>query len=126
MNDTDESTELARERSREASERTLMSWIRTSLALIGFGFGLGKVHHYMETAFPDINLDAVGSTRYFGGAFMVLGTFCLIVAGLQYWRTLKQIKQRHFKYRPPWPLTGTVAALILFIGLLAFIELLFQ
>jgi hypothetical protein len=35
----DSSTEFARERSREAADRTLMACIRTALALIGFGVG---------------------------------------------------------------------------------------
>ena len=38
--------ELARERNREAAERTLMAWIRTALSLIGFGFGIGKLDAY--------------------------------------------------------------------------------
>lgn len=36
-------TELAKERNRAAEERTLMAWIRTSLALIGFGFGIDRI-----------------------------------------------------------------------------------
>ncbi len=36
---TDTSTELARERNREAADRTLLAWIRTGLSLIGFGVG---------------------------------------------------------------------------------------
>ena len=39
---TDVATELARERTRQAADRTLMAWIRTSLSLIGFGFGIAK------------------------------------------------------------------------------------
>ncbi|MFM7169470.1 MAG: YidH family protein, partial [Cyanobium sp.] len=35
--------ELAKERNREAAERTLMAWIRTSLSLISFGFGVDKI-----------------------------------------------------------------------------------
>ena len=34
--------ELAKERSRQASDRTLMAWVRTSLSLIGFGFGIAS------------------------------------------------------------------------------------
>jgi uncharacterized membrane protein YidH (DUF202 family) len=41
----DFSTELARERSREAADRTLMAWIRTALGLIGFG--VGKFYGYL-------------------------------------------------------------------------------
>ena len=35
-------TELTKERNRLAADRTLMAWIRTSLSLIGFGFGIGE------------------------------------------------------------------------------------
>ncbi|WRH67064.1 MAG: DUF202 domain-containing protein [Planktothrix sp. GU0601_MAG3] len=36
-------TELAKYRSRAAADRTLMAWIRTSLSLIGFGFGIPTI-----------------------------------------------------------------------------------
>ncbi len=38
----DLSNELAKERSRQASDRTLMAWVRTSLSLIGFGFAIAS------------------------------------------------------------------------------------
>ena len=41
--DANESTQLARERNSAAADRTLMAWIRTSLSLIGFGFGIGII-----------------------------------------------------------------------------------
>jgi putative membrane protein len=41
--DTNSATELAIVRTREAADRTLLAWIRTSLALIGFGFTANKV-----------------------------------------------------------------------------------
>jgi putative membrane protein len=42
--------ELARERNRAAADRTLMAWIRTALAMIGFGFGVGKLYDALEKA----------------------------------------------------------------------------
>jgi uncharacterized membrane protein YidH (DUF202 family) len=36
------STELARERNREAADRTLLAWIRTSLAMVSLGFGIER------------------------------------------------------------------------------------
>src|SRR5882757_2706696 len=42
-------TELTKERNRLAADRTLMAWIRTSLSLIGFGFGIGKVYEYLKS-----------------------------------------------------------------------------
>ena len=41
-------TELARVRTREAADRTLLAWIRTSLPLIGFGFTANKVLGVLE------------------------------------------------------------------------------
>ena len=75
------------------------------MTLIGFGFGIGKVHHYLETAFPDMNLNPVKHTRFFGVAFILFGVFCPIGAGLQHWKALKGIKRLEFKYVPTWPLT---------------------
>ena len=44
----DESTQLSRERNRESADRTLMAWIRTSLSLIGFGFGIDVITRGLE------------------------------------------------------------------------------
>ena len=35
--------ELARERNREAADRTLLAWVRTSLAMISLGFGIERL-----------------------------------------------------------------------------------
>ena len=39
---TNLTNELARERSPQAADRTLMAWVRTALSLIGFGFGIAN------------------------------------------------------------------------------------
>lgn len=49
---TNTANELARERNRAAADRTLMAWIRTALAMIGFGFGVGKLYDALEKANP--------------------------------------------------------------------------
>ena len=125
MNDLNISLELAPERSREASGRTL-----TNAAIIfpgvGAFFKLSKVHRYRVTAFPDMNPDPVKHTRLFGGAFIILGAFCLIGAGLQHWRALKRINRLDLRYILPWPLTEAVAVITLLIGLAAFTEFLLQ
>jgi uncharacterized membrane protein YidH (DUF202 family) len=45
--------ELARQRNRDAAERTLMAWIRTCLSLISFGFGLDKIVAAIDRASGD-------------------------------------------------------------------------
>ncbi len=46
-----ERTEFAKFRTRQAADRTLMAWIRTSLSLISFGFGIPTI------------VEAIGNTQ---------------------------------------------------------------
>ena len=50
---TSQTNQLAKERTREASDRTLMAWIRTSISLIGFGFAIAKTYEYVETDYME-------------------------------------------------------------------------
>jgi putative membrane protein len=72
--------ELARERNREAAERTLMAWIRTALSLIGFGFGIGKLDAYLQGAGLHRRFDLPHSTLIFGASFIVVGILGLLAA----------------------------------------------
>ena len=117
-------TEFARVRSSEATERTLMAWIRTGLALIGFGFGIGKAQDYLEKIHPDRIYDPVHGARIFGGAFITLGVLAVLVAVIQYRRRLSQIKQDVFVYSESLPLSEVVAVILLLIGLFGFLHLL--
>jgi putative membrane protein len=119
----DISTELARERSREAADRTLMAWVRTSLSLIGFGFGIGKILHYLNVADPRHAEDPTQSARLFGGAFIALGVLGLLCAIFQHWETLRRIRRKQFVYAPLLPVTEVVALILLFIGLYGFVLL---
>jgi putative membrane protein len=118
---TNTSTELARERNREAADRTLMAWIRTALALIGFGFGIGKFYDYLQTVHLDKTLDPIRSTLLVGGSFIVLGMFALLAAVIQHGRVRNRLERRDFTYTAMRPITMTVAIVLLLIGTVAFV-----
>ena len=82
-------TELAKERNRAAADRTLNSWIRTSLALIGFGFGISKIHASLEAMGVHGPSDPVRSTLLVGGSFILLGLLALLAAVIQHLRILE-------------------------------------
>ena len=116
--------ELARERNRAAADRTLMAWIRTALAMIGFGFGVGKLYEALEQSNPGRVVDPLNSSRIVGEALIALGVLGLLAAVVQHLKILKQINSEQYIYRPPRALPMIVAVLLLSIGVFAFVSIL--
>jgi putative membrane protein len=117
------SNELAKERTREAADRTLMAWIRTCLALIGFGFGIAKFRDILVEAGVRRGPEHLHSTLIFGLSFIALGIFGLLAAVVQHWRILQQIKFGNFHYTGFRPVVMITALILLLIGLFAFISI---
>lgn len=120
---TNIASELARERNREAADRTLMAWIRTALSLIGFGFGIGKLAAYMKAAGLHTSLDA-HSSLIFGASFIVVGIFGLLAAIVQHARILKRLSRQDFAYDAMRPIAMTVAIMLMLIGVFGLIAIL--
>ncbi|HXT80367.1 MAG TPA: DUF202 domain-containing protein [Acetobacteraceae bacterium] len=116
--------ELARERNREAAERTLMAWIRTALSLIGFGFGIGKLDAYLHEADLHTQFDLPHSTLIFGASFIVVGILGLLAAIVQHARVLKRLSRPDFAYDAMRPVAMTVAVLLMLIGVFGLIAIL--
>lgn len=116
----DASTDLAFERSRLASERTLMAWIRTSLSMISFGFSIYKFFQYLgESA------SAIGPRQgplNLGRAMVVLGVLLLVPAIIQHWQFLRRLSERSHRTFPP-SLALITAGLIQLIGIFALLSL---
>ena len=108
--------ELARERNREAAERTLMAWIRTALSLIGFGFGIGKLAAYLDAAGLRPAHDPAHTSLIFGTSFILVGILGLMAAIVQHARVLKRLSQPDFAYNAMRPIAMTVAASLILIG----------
>ncbi len=121
---TNVATELAKERNRAAADRTLMAWIRTALSLIGFGFGIGKLHAYLESSGVHNSLDPIRSTLIFGESFIVLGIVGLLAAVVQHIRILNWLAQPDFAYSAMRPVALAVATVLLLIGAFGFIAIL--
>jgi inner membrane protein YidH len=109
-------TELTKERNRLAADRTLMAWIRTALSLIGFGFGIGKIHEYLNSAGLHHSADPIRSTRIFGISFISLGMLALVAAVIQHSRILQRLEHPDYAYSAMRPIAVTVAIMLLLIG----------
>lgn len=119
--------ELAKERNRAAAERTLMAWIRTSLSLIGFGFGIASVVSSIMNFQELRDVNKVRTSGIFGLAFIGLGVYALIAAIIEHRQELKRIQRNaDYLFRPRRSIGLTVATGLICIGLVAFIAILWK
>ena len=77
-----------------AAERTLLAWIRTGLALMGFGFVVARFGLFLQqlnfasrTSIPP----SYGWSFWFGTALIALGCFVNISAGWHHLRLLRDL-----------------------------------
>jgi putative membrane protein len=119
-------------RTRMSTERTLMSWVRTGTALIGFGFTIFQVAARLpsNTALGPAFLPE--APRYLGLSLIGGGTVALIIAAWEYrWMV-------RYLYRPEFrPVAGVtngpvrtpllaVTLLLIAIGIFAFVAVLLR
>jgi len=114
---------LALDRTRMASERTLMAWVRTALSMIGFGFTIYKFLQVVQeqSKLPVLRPQA---PRNVGLMLVGIGTFAVIIACVQHWQYIKKLRPDQ-PYKP-WDLTFIVACLIGLLGLLIFVSIILR
>lgn len=120
---TSDTTELAKERNREAAERTLTSWIQNCLALIGFGTAFDSIFDAVNHSFPQ-NSSAINKqlTHIIGLSTIGWGIFLLILVLVGYRAEIKSLERSDYLDRPPhfFNLSIIIGAVILY-GLIALV-----
>ena len=114
-----ERTDLAYHRNRWAAERTLMAWIRTSMAMVTFGFA---VDQFFLLVRPD-DEPALNETAYHWFAFLlvVTGIILLFAAVLEHLVIVSRLKRRQTLAGGPFSLALVGAMLLLLIGAAALV-----
>jgi inner membrane protein YidH len=118
-------------RTRLSLERTLMSWVRTAVALIGFGFTIVQFFDRMQQV-PGVTSAFPGAPRYLGLALILCGVMALVISVSEYWWTLRYLWGESFapiagatKEGKRTPLLAVTIALI-FVGTFAFFAVLLR
>ena len=110
--------ELAKERNRAAAERTLMAWIRTSLSLISFGFGLDKIIAAIRSSASGGPAHAQLSVRLVAVSFVITGILAVVAATVQHRRVILRLRRQDYTYREEPSIALATAVLLTLIGLL--------
>jgi putative membrane protein len=119
-------------RTRLALERTIMSWLRTAVALIGFGFAIVQYLNHLQQSPGARSAYLPTAPEYLGLALIVCGVLALVISIWQYRWGL-----RYLWGEPFTPIAGVttegmqtpvmaVAILLIGVGLFAFFAVLFR
>jgi putative membrane protein len=100
---TSVTNELARERNREAADRTLLAWIRTSLAMISLGFGIERLGQAALSFDGRVSGFSPLKTQVFGASLIVLGMAATLAGMWEHRLMLTAIRSDDYRYsdRPP-------------------------
>lgn len=109
-----------------AAERTLLAWIRTGLALMGFGFVVARFGLFLQQllSIQRVSSDeSYGLSLWFGTVLIAVGVAVNVFAG---WRHLKLVEElnlgeaAHSRLSTP---AVAIAFFLAFVGLLVAIYL---
>jgi putative membrane protein len=84
-------------RTRLALERTLMAWVRTGVALIGFGFTIVQFFQRLGTMEGVAAARRPQAPRQLGLALIGAGVLALVISGWQYRRVVHYLWSPAFK-----------------------------
>jgi putative membrane protein len=99
MNGLKEKNTFEKSREHLANERTFLAWIRTSIALMGFGFVIVKFTFFLKEISLLLETKGVSSKGYSAivGVIMVaLGVIIAILAFLQYKKYESQLNSNSY------------------------------
>ncbi len=109
---------LASFRTSLALDRTMLAWIRTTLSIAGFGFGMVGFFRALKQQSPSaesIRLHT-GAIR-FGTTLVVLGIVSTVLAALSHWRSLRRLQRGESPVLTHWPMSITLALMLSVLGL---------
>jgi len=116
--------ELARERNREAADRTLLAWIRTSLAMISLGFGIERLGQAALSLDGRLSGYSPLKTQVFGSSLIVLGMAATLAGMWEHRHMLTAISSDDYRYADRPPIARYMGWSLVLVGAAALVAML--
>src|ERR1700757_4545463 len=119
-------------RTRLALERTMMSWLRTAVSLIGFGFAIVQFFERMRQMPGTRPAEPPYVAQCMGLALISCGVLALVISIWQYWWTIRYMWGGSFAVLAGVTKEGlqspivVIAILLILIGVFAFSAVVFR
>ena len=107
-------------RVRFAAERTLLAWIRTGLAMMGFGFVVARFGLFLREIATSEHIRtplSTGISLWIGVALVTLGVSVNFLAAVQHYRFLIRLDKGLPYQAERWPLGIIVAGVVAVLGI---------
>jgi putative membrane protein len=111
-----------------ANERTFLAWVRTAIAVMAFGFVIEKFDLFLKYAAPkaaqqEINPHGGAFANAAGLAFIVLGIAIIVIAGVRFARTARDIDSENAVASPGERFDVALSGMIALLGAALFLYL---
>ncbi|UBF28193.1 DUF202 domain-containing protein [Kovacikia minuta CCNUW1] len=115
-------SKIDRQREHQANERTFLAWLRTSIALIGFGFAIARFGIFLQQLHITLTHQEDPSRPLFnsetlGVCLVLVGVATIALAAWRYNRVFWQIERGD--YRPNRVIVWILTAIMMILGLLS-------
>ncbi|MEH2213590.1 YidH family protein [Nostoc sp.] len=117
----DKIPKIDRQREHQANERTFLAWLRTSIALIGFGFAIARFGIFLRQLNISITqqeppVSPLSSSENLGIALVIFGILTIALAAWRYNQVFWQIETGN--YRPNRLMVWIMAGVAIILGFL--------